>query len=97
MARNLTEAEAADRLGFKAETLRKWRYLGTGPQYLQGPGVRGWIRYREYLAAANRASQGAAIYGQLFPLLRLLRRFFHNSCPSARVEFLLLLGGLSSG
>jgi excisionase family DNA binding protein len=43
MPRNLTEAEAADRLGFKAETLRKWRAQGKGPAYLK---LGRSIRYR---------------------------------------------------
>jgi hypothetical protein len=47
MARNLTEAEAADRLGFKPQTLRKWRYLGRGPAYLQPEGEHAPVRYRE--------------------------------------------------
>lgn len=47
MARNLTEAEAADRLGFKPQTLRKWRHTGRGPKFLQPEGERAPVRYRE--------------------------------------------------
>lgn len=49
MARNLTEAEAAERLHFKPQTLRKWRHLGKGPKFLQDPpvdGTRPPVRYR---------------------------------------------------
>ena len=41
----LTEAEAADYLGVKPRTMRRWRDLRTGPKFIRFP-VSRLIRYR---------------------------------------------------
>lgn len=42
----VNSAEAANRLGIRVQTLRKWRYLGTGPRYIRYGGLRGRVVYR---------------------------------------------------
>lgn len=43
----LTTRKAAEYLGLKSQTLRKWRTLGGGPRYIRlGDGPRGRVVYR---------------------------------------------------
>lgn len=42
----LTTDDAARYLGVAATTIRRWRQLGTGPQYLRLPGKMGKVLYR---------------------------------------------------
>ena len=42
----LTVDEAAERIGVSPWTLRKWRSLGLGPNYVRLGGQLGTVRYR---------------------------------------------------
>jgi excisionase family DNA binding protein len=44
VAETLSTLEAAEYLGWPAETLRKWRQLGTGPRYVK---AGNHVRYRK--------------------------------------------------
>lgn len=47
MSNLLTPKELADRWKMQVGTLRKWRYLNTGPTYIKmGDGRNAQIRYR---------------------------------------------------
>ena len=54
MTQLLTEAQAADLLALKPDTLRRWRYQGRGPTFVRvGASVRYRITDVERWIAAN--------------------------------------------
>ncbi|QCX75451.1 Helix-turn-helix domain protein [Streptomyces sp. YIM 121038] len=42
----LTPKQVAAEYGFAVHTLKNWRWIGTGPDYIKGPGRTGRIKYR---------------------------------------------------
>lgn len=57
MAVWLTPPQTAERIGYKVETLRNWRYRGTGPAFVK-VGTR--IRYDEAAVTAWQTEQERA-------------------------------------
>lgn len=59
--RRLTTEEAADYLGYTANTLRTWRHRGEGPAYEQPKGPRGkalyWTADLDAWKARNREAR----------------------------------------